>query len=117
MINWTFILDFFIIFFVSILVHEIAHGITYSRITGEKAKYEFKFYPFKIELKSKDNFQNLTTEQYRAVLFIGIGTGLFILLVLSDMILGIRMEMIILMILLYAYGCRNDIKEIITTYK
>ena len=98
-----------VIYLLSILAHELGHIIAF-RVFGKKIKLRFHKGKFLAGLP-RDYF-NLTEKQYFLITYTGILSGLFMLAILlmfmfnSDIVAGG-------MVILYFWGCRNDIKEVL----
>ncbi len=93
------------ILMLSVILHEWAHMIFYTRQTGRKIKLRFKKGEF--ICGSPNDYKYLTTEQYKYVLWAGVIAGFIPLFIFWEVLHSIEF---LLLLILYIIGCKSDLK-------
>lgn len=121
--NWLTVV-MFIVYMLSILAgmvvaHELGHLWAFKRITGKLYKIRWHWNGlhsgFKVGNVQAGDYTGLTEEQYRAVIYAGIGVGFLLEVCLFPFL--ISEDFAILIAAIYLFGCKEDLLGLIHSYK
>jgi len=97
---------YFAVLILSIFLHELGHWIVIKRY-GKNPKFKFRFDSIWSFGGEMTGFDDITDEQYRVVLTVGVLTGLIPIIISSFFFFPI-----FLLIVPYGFICFKDLKEI-----
>lgn len=117
--TWVYVLKFSI-YFLTILggmiaAHELGHLWAFKRITGKLYKIRWNWAGLHSGFKVKGDYTNLTEEQYRAIIYVGIATGFLLEVCLLPFIMS--EDLAILIGAVYLFGCKEDLLGLIHSWK
>jgi len=115
-ISAIFITAFYALTYITAVVaHEFGHAWAYKKITGKNASVKITRKGF--HLDDSAGFKGLTEQQYRDVLYAGIGIGFLILSTWFFFVPEGYNLMFFPILALYLWGCRSDIHQLINSYR
>lgn len=94
------------ILIIGIIIHELTHIFVYWRITGKTLKLRREKFGFALVHENKTG--NLTPEQYKGMLWAGIGMGALSIAILVNQYIYAFFPLLAL----YFLGCKADLKKL-----
>ena len=108
-----YIVLYYIVFIITLFVHELGHKYLLSSYNGYNTKIKFYFRSYKdfgFEVGKKGDYIFLTKHQQVNVYGVGVAVGILVILVFT---LLFNQVLLLLLLIPYLFGCRSDIKQII----
>ncbi|MEM3154794.1 MAG: hypothetical protein QW165_04510 [Candidatus Woesearchaeota archaeon] len=98
-----------------IIAHELGHLWAFKRITGKRPRLFWSWRGLKVGSIKDGDYEKLTEEQYRAIIYIGVGTGFLFEICLLPFLFS--EDIAILLGAVYLFGCKEDLLMLLHSYR